>query len=166
MARQRTGNAGHPRAETGSLASMRAALVASLLAGALLAGCGSEPSASPEDTVSAAISGLAKGDEKKVCAQVSPEGERKLLVVLRDNPLNLIVNAKSCEEAIVKLHAKLSEAIRAAMRDGEVDDAKVTGDKAVVHVPGFGMDVELEKVSEKWQITGGLLTDSSPPAVE
>lgn len=145
---------------------MRAALVASLLAGALLAGCGSEPSASPEDTVSAAISGLAKGDEKKVCAQVSPEGERKLLVVLRDNPLNLIVNAKSCEEAIVKLHAKLSEAIRAAMRDGEVDDAKVTGDKAVVHVPGFGMDVELEKVSEKWQITGGLLTDSSPPAVE
>ena len=137
---------------------MRAVLAASLLIAALLAGCGSEPSASPEDTVSAAISGLAKGDEKKVCAQVSPEGERKLLVVLRDNPLNLIVNARSCEEAIVKLHAKLSKAIRAAMEDGEVDDAKVTGDKAVVHVPGFGMDVELEKVAEKWQITGGLLT--------
>ena len=137
---------------------MRAALVASLLVGALLAGCGGESNPSPEDTVSAAISGLSKGDEKKVCAQVSPEGERKLLVVLRDNPLDLIVNAKSCEEAIVKLHAKLSKAIRAAMADGEVDKAKVTGDKAVVHVPGFGMDVELEKVAEKWQITGGLLT--------
>ena len=123
---------------------------------ALLAGCG-DSSPSPEDTVSAAISGLAKGDEKKVCAQVSPEGEEKLLVVLRDNPLNLIVQAESCEEAIVKLHAKLSKAIRAAMEDGEVDKAKVTGDKAVVHVPGFGMDVELEKVADKWQITGGLL---------
>jgi hypothetical protein len=137
---------------------MRTALLASLLVGALLAGCGGESNPSPEDTVSAAISGLSKGDEKKVCAQVSPEGERKLLVVLRDNPLDLIVNAKSCEEAIVKLHAKLSKAIRAAMADGEVDKAKVTGDKAVVHVPGFGMDVELEKVAEKWQITGGLLT--------
>jgi hypothetical protein len=158
MGSERTGNAGHPLAETGSLASMRAALVASLLIGALLAGCGGESNPSPEDTVSAAISGLSKGDEKKVCAQVSPEGERKLLVVLRDNPLDLIVNAKSCEEAIVKLHAKLSKAIRAAMADGEVDKAKVTGDKAVVHVPGFGMDVELEKVAEKWQITGGLLT--------
>lgn len=158
MGSQRTGNAGHPLAETGSLGWMRTALVASLLVGALLAGCGGESNPSPEDTVSAAISGLSKGDEKKVCAQVSPEGERKLLVVLRDNPLDLIVNAKSCEEAIVKLHAKLSKAIRAAMADGEVDKAKVTGDKAVVHVPGFGMDVELEKVAEKWQITGGLLT--------
>ncbi len=135
---------------------MRPALVASLLIAALIAGCG-DSSPSPEETVSTAISGLAKGDEKKVCAQVSPEGEEKLLVVLRDNPLNLIVNASSCEEAIVKLHAMLSKAIRAAMQDGEVDDAKVTGDKAVVHVPGFGMDVELEKVDEKWQITGGLL---------
>lgn len=158
MGSQRTGNAGHPLAETGSLGWMRTALVASLLIGALLAGCGGESNPSPEDTVSAAISGLSKGDEKKVCAQVSPEGERKLLVVLRDNPLDLIVNAKTCEEAIVKLHAKLSKAIRAAMADGEVDKAKVTGDKAVVHVPGFGMDVELEKVAEKWQITGGLLT--------
>ena len=137
---------------------MRIALLASLLIiGALLAGCGGSSNPSPEETVSAAISGLSKGDEKKVCAQVSPEGEEKLLVVLKDNPLNLIVNASTCEEAIVKLHAKLSKAIRAAMQDGEVDDAKVTGDKAVVHVPGFGMDVELEKVADKWQITGGLL---------
>ena len=136
---------------------MRAAVVASLLIAALVAGCGDAPNPSPENVVSTAISGLAVGDEKQVCAQVAPEGERKLLVVLRDNPLDLIVRAETCEEAIVKLHAKLSEAIRAAMRDGEVDDAKVTGDKAVVHVPGFGMDVELEKFGDKWQITGGLL---------
>ncbi len=135
---------------------MPGALLAVLLAGLLAtAGCGGSPS--PEETVSAAVSGLSKGDEKKVCAQVSPEGERKLLTVLRDNPLNLIVHATNCEDAIVKLHAKLSKPIRAALEDGEVDDAKVTGDEAVVHVPGFGMDVELQKVSEKWQITGGLL---------
>jgi len=140
----------------GSLASMRPAVVASLLIAALLAGCGGD-SASPEDTVSKAISGLSAGDEKKVCAQLSPEGERRLLLVLRDNPLNLIVEAETCEEAITKLHAKLSKPIRDALRDGEVEDAKVTGDKAVVHVPGFGMDVELEKVAEEWKITGGLL---------
>jgi len=133
-----------------------AAAVASLLVFALLAGCGGG-SASPEDAVSAAISGLSKGDEKKVCAQLAPEGERRLLVVLRDNPLGLVVEASTCEEAITKVHAKLTKPIRAALEDGEVDDAKVTGDAAVVHVPGFGMDVELKKLAEKWKITGGLL---------
>jgi hypothetical protein len=132
------------------------AVIAVLVAG-LLAGCGSS-NPSPKDVVSSAISGLAAGDEKKVCAQVSPAGERRLLVVLRDNPLGIVVEATSCEEAISKLHAKLTKPIRAAMADGEVDDAKVTGDKAVVHVPGFGMDVELGKVGEKWQITGGLIS--------
>ncbi len=136
---------------------MRAALVATVLLAALLTACGTEPSPSPENVVSSAISGLSKGDEKKVCAQLSPEGERKLLVVLRDNPLNLEVVASNCEEAITKLHAMLSKAIRAALEDGEVDDAKVTGDQAVVHVPGFGMDVELQKVAQKWKITGGLM---------
>ncbi len=135
---------------------MRAAVIAAVLVAALLAGCG-DSNPSPEDVVSAAISGLSTGDEKKVCAQVSPEGERKLLAVLRDNPLNIVVEATNCADAITKLHAKLSEAVRAALRDGEVDDAKVTGDEAVVHVPGFGMDVELGKVADKWQITGGLL---------
>jgi len=137
---------------------MRTAALASLLVAALLAGCGGG-SASPEDTVSAAITGLSKGDEKKVCAQLSPAGERRLLVVLKDNPLGLIVNASSCEEAVTKVHAKLSKAIRVSLGEGEVDDAKITGDKAVVHVPGFGMDVELEKLAEKWKISGGLLTD-------
>lgn len=135
---------------------MRAAVIAAVLIAALLSGCGGG-SASPEETVSKAISGLSDGDEKQVCAQLSPEGERRLLVVLRDNPLNLIVRARTCEEAITKLHAKLSKPIRDALRDGEVDDAKVTGEKAVVHVPGFGMDVELEKIAEDWKITGGLL---------
>ncbi len=137
---------------------MRVAVTAAVLAVALLAGCGGDSGPSPEEVVSSAISGLSEGDEKQVCAQVSPEGERKLLVVLRDNPLNIEVIAKTCEEAITKLHAQLSEAVRAALRDGEVDDAKVTGDEAVVHVPGFGMDVELGKVADKWQITGGLLS--------
>ena len=135
---------------------MRSAAVASLLVAALLAGCGGS-SASPEDTVSAAISGLSKGDEKKVCAQVAPEGERRLLAVLRDNPFGVVVHASSCEEAITKLHAKLSKPIRAALEDGEVDHAKVTGEKAVVHVPGFGMNVELKRFAEKWKITGGLI---------
>lgn len=137
---------------------MRTAALASLLVAALLAACGGG-SASPEDTVAAAITGLSRGDEKQVCAQLSPAGERRLLVVLKDNPLGLIVNASSCEQAVTKVHAKLSKAIRASLGEGEVDDAKITGDKAVVHVPGFGMDVELQRLAEKWKISGGLLTD-------
>jgi hypothetical protein len=133
-----------------------AALIAALLIAALVAGCGGD-SAKAEDTVSTAISGLSDGNATKVCAQLTPGGQTKLLAVLRDNPLNLIVHATTCEEAITKLHAKLSKAIRAALQDGEVDKAKVTGDKAVVHVPGFGMDVELQKIADKWKITGGLL---------
>ena len=51
---------------------MRAALVATILLATLLTGCGTEPSPSPENVVSSAISGLSKGDEKKVCAQLHP----------------------------------------------------------------------------------------------
>ena len=42
------------------------------------------------------------------------------------------------------------------LRDGEVEDTRLDGDKAVVHVTGAGMDIELEKISDRWMITGGL----------
>lgn len=136
---------------------MRVTVLAGLLVLALLAGCG-DSGPSPEETVSAAISGLSKGDEKKVCAQLTAGAERKLLAVLADNPLGYPdIKAASCEEAITKLHAQLTAPTRAVLEDGEVDEAKVNGNKAVVHVTGAGMDVELEKISEKWMITGGLL---------
>ena len=137
---------------------MRAALPAIVVIAALAAGCGSSDADVAERTVSTAISGLSKGDEKKVCAQLTPEGKRKLLVALADNPLGIIVKARTCEEAITKLHAKLTPPMRAVLEDGEVDDARVTGDRAVVHVVGAGMDVQLEKIAEDdWKIVGGLL---------
>lgn len=136
---------------------MRAALVASLLIGALLAGCGGEPTPSPEDTVSAAISGLSKGDEKKVCAQLTEPAKKKLLRVLADDPPIVDpIRAATCEQAIVEVHAQLTKPIRAVLEDGEVDKAKITGDKAVVHVTGAGTDVELQKIADEWKITGGL----------
>ena len=137
---------------------MRSTAVATLLAAALVAGCGTTPQPTPEDVVSTAISALSKGDEKKVCAQLTPGGQRKMLVALRDNPLGLTVQATNCEEGITKLHAKLTKPMRAVLEDGEVDDAKVTGDKAVVHVVGAGMDVELARDAEdRWKITGGVM---------
>ena len=42
------------------------------------------------------------------------------------------------------------------LRDGEVQDTRLNGDKAVVHVTGAGMDIELQKISDRWMITGGL----------
>jgi hypothetical protein len=42
------------------------------------------------------------------------------------------------------------------LEDGEVDEAKINGDKATVHVTGAGMTLDLQKISDKWMITGGL----------
>ncbi len=135
---------------------MRAAVLAAALVAVLIAGCGGD-AADAQETVSAAISGLATGDEQKVCAQLTAGAEKQLLAVLADNPLGFPdIRAETCEAAITKLHDALSAPIRAVLEDGEVDDARVDGDTAVVHVVGAGMDVELEKISGRWKITGGL----------
>jgi hypothetical protein len=135
---------------------MRAAVLTTLLVAALVAGCGGD-SAKAEDTVSAAISGLSKGDAKKVCSQLTAPAQKRLLVVLADNPLGFPdIKAATCQEAITKLHAALDKPTRAVLEDGEVDKAKVSGDKATVHVTGAGMTLDLQKISDKWMITGGL----------
>ena len=135
---------------------MRPALLATVLLAVFATGCGDD-SPSPEEVTSAAVSGLSKGDEKKVCAQLTAPAKRKLLVLLAgDPPIVKPITASTCEEAIVKVHAQLTKPIRAVLEDGEVDDAKITGDKAVVHVTGAGTDVQLQKVSGEWKITGGL----------
>ena len=131
-------------------------MLAGLLLAILAAGCG-ESSASPEEVVSAAVSGLSAGDEKKVCAQLTEPAKKKLLAVLAGNPpIVKPIRAATCEQAIVKVHAQLTEPIRAVLEDGEVDKAKITGDQAIVHVTGAGTDVELQKISDEWKITGGL----------
>jgi hypothetical protein len=135
---------------------MRAAVLATLVVAALAAGCGGN-SASAEDTVSAAISGLSAGDAQKVCAQLTAGAQKELLVVLAENPLGYPdIKAANCQEAITKLHAALDKPTRAVLQDGEVDEAKVNGDKATVHVTGAGMTLDLQKISDKWMITGGL----------
>jgi hypothetical protein len=135
---------------------MRAAVRATLHVAALVAGCGGD-SAKAEDTVSAAISGLSKGDAKKVCSQLTVAAQKKLLVVLADNPLGYPnIKAATCQEGITKLHASLDKPTRAVLEDGEVDKAKINGDKATVHVTGAGMTLDLQKISGKWMITGGL----------
>jgi hypothetical protein len=140
----------------GSLEPMRVVLLATLLLAVLATGCG-DGSQSPEDVTSAAVSGLSKGDEKKVCAQLTEPAKVRLLKVLADDPpIVKPVTASTCEDAIVKVHAQLTKPIRAVLEDGEVDKAKITGDKAVVHVTGAGTDVELQKVADEWKITGGL----------
>lgn len=140
---------------------MRRATLATFLVAlvAAAAGCGGSPS--PEETVSTAVSGLSKGDEQAVCAQLTAGAKRKLLVVLADNPpLVEPVEASTCEEAITKVHSQLTEPVRAVLEDGEVDDAKVDGDKAVVHVTGAGIDVELRKIDDEWKIVDGFF---APP---
>ena len=37
-----------------------------------------------------------------------------------------------------------------------MQDTRLDGETAVVHVTGAGMDIELEKVDDRWMITGGL----------
>lgn len=135
---------------------MRTAWLVTLLIAALATGCG-DSSPSPEDVTSAAVSGLSKGDERKVCAQLTQAAKAKLLRVLADDPPIVgTIDATSCEDAIVKVHAKLSAPIRAVLEDGEVDEAQIDGDRAVVHVTGAGTDVELRRIGGEWKITGGI----------
>lgn len=135
---------------------MRVAFVATALLAVVAIGCG-DSTPTPEDVTSSAVSGLAEGDEEKVCAQLTEPAKRKLLEVIADNPPIIEpVRASSCEEAITKIHAQLTEPIRAVLRDGEVEEADVSGDKATVAVTGAGTTVELEKIDDEWKITGGL----------
>jgi len=140
---------------------MRAVAVAAVLLAALLAGCGGSGSPSPEDTVSAAVSGLSKGDATKVCAQLSPEGVRRLLVVLRDNPLGLVIHASTCREAVRKVYAKLSKPIRAALEDGEVAlpaeaaTAMTASSRTPVRAPPMNRTTPVpSRVSRLWRTDG------------
>jgi hypothetical protein len=80
----------------------------------------------------------------------------RIAVLAGDPPIVKPIRAATCEEAIVEVHAQLTKPIRAVLEDGEVDKAKIDGDKAVVHVTGAGTDVELQKIADEWKITGGL----------
>ena len=127
-----------------------------LLIAFVVGACGQDDAADAEATVSSAISGVAAGDAGKVCGKLTPAAEKKVLVELRHNPVGPDINAKTCEEALTKLHASLTKAQRAILVDGEVGDAKVKGDKATVRVIGVGMTADLQKIDGKWMITGGL----------
>lgn len=134
---------------------MRTTCLATLLLALFVAaGCGGDKAAA-EDTVTAAVSGLADGDEQKVCDQLTAGAKKELLATLADNPLGFAdIHAKTCEVAISKLHAELPQPIRDVLRDGEVGDAEVSGDTATVHVVGVGTDAELRKIDDGWKITG------------
>jgi hypothetical protein len=137
---------------------MRSGYLALLIAAALLsAGCGGGDAGKAEDTVSTAVSGLADGDGKQVCDQLTVGAQKQILALLADNPLGFPdIKAKSCVEGITKLHAALSQAQRNVLVDGEVGEAKVSGDKATVRIIGLGMQADLQKFDGKWMITGGL----------
>ena len=136
---------------------MRLASLIALPSIALAIGaCANNDAADAEATVTSAISGIAAGDAKKVCSKLTPAAQTKVLAALRHNPVGPDIKAKTCEEALTKLHASLTKAQRAVLVDGEVGDAKLDGDKATVHVVGAGMDVELQKLDDKWLITGGF----------
>ncbi len=136
---------------------MRSVALALLAVVAFLAsGCGGDASKA-EDTVSTAISGLSKGDGKQVCDRLTARAQKQILTLLADNPLGFPdIKATTCTEGIKKLHAALTQVQRNILVDGEVGEAKITGDKAKVRVIGLGMQANLQKIDGTWMITGGL----------
>ena len=128
---------------------------ASLLAALALGACGSDAS-DAESTVSTAVAALARGDAETACERLTPAAERSMLVRLRDNPLLPSITARTCEEGVTKLHAKLSKTVLAVLEDGEVGEAKVDGDNATVPVVGAGVKVRLRKQDDTWYIVGGF----------
>jgi hypothetical protein len=137
---------------------MRSVTLALLAVAVLMAaGCGGSDASKAQDTVSAAVSGLGTGNGTKVCDQLTAAAQKQILALLADNPLGFPnIKATSCVEGITKLHAALSQAQRNILVDGEVGDAKVNGNKATVRVIGLGMQADLQKIGDRWMITGGL----------
>jgi len=136
---------------------LRCSLTLLVLAALLSGGCGASDADRAQSTVSAAVSGLAKGDAKKVCDQLTAGAQRKVLKVLATGPLGLDpIHAPTCRTAVTELHDALPKVIRDVLVDGEVGDAKVTADKATVKVIGAGMTADVQKIDGDWKITGGL----------
>jgi hypothetical protein len=137
---------------------MRPCALALLAAAMLVAGCGGQSDADKaESTVSTAVSSLAKGNAQKVCDQLTPGAQRKVLAVLATGPLGLApIRADTCVQAVGELHDALPKVIRNVLVDGEVGDAQIKGDKAKVHVVGAGMTADVQRFGDSWKITGGL----------
>ena len=135
----------------------RASLIGLLLAALAAGACGRDDAGDAEQTVSSAVTAVAKGNAAEACSKMTAAAQRKLLVALRSNPVGKPIRAGTCEDGLKKFHASLSQAIRDVLVDGEVGEAKVVGDKATVMVIGAGLDVQLAKRKGKWLITGGFL---------
>jgi hypothetical protein len=117
----------------------------------LLAGCGSdgEPRAgSDREQVEAAMTGyleaLADGDGEGACSHVAEQAQRDMTT---------ITDARSCADAIQKLHEALDDEQRDKLRDSRVARIRIDGARAEATIAG-GDTIPFEKVDGDWKVVG------------
>jgi hypothetical protein len=114
----------------------------------LLAGCGSDDerrAGSDREQVEAAMTGyleaFADGDGEEACRYVAERAQRDLAT---------IADARSCADAIEKLHEALDDEQRDKLHDSRVARIRIDGARAEVTIAG-GDTIPFEKVDGGWK---------------
>jgi hypothetical protein len=128
-----------------------------ILAALLAAGCGGSADsdeAGVEDTITSYLSSIASGDGGTACEQLSGFEARSIfeeaLIVLPE------LRATSCADALTELSGSLGGPEKDALEAAEVEQVKVDGDVATARIVGGTKTASLEKIDNRWVISGGI----------
>jgi hypothetical protein len=131
-------------------------LVLALALGAAMvaSGCGGDSDAGRvEATVTTYLRAFADGDGPRACDQLTGEQMRALASMAVEQVPEL--GATSCVEVVRRFAQQLGSDEKATMREADVFDVTVTGDRATAFVRR-GHPVELRLIGGAWLISGGI----------
>ena len=123
---------------------------------ALAAGCGgaSADTSQISSTLTTYLSGLADGNGRKACDQLTDEARTVL-------DISAGVGATSCVDAIHKLSQNLRGDEKQTLRRAEVVNIHVSGDRATADALGANQIAQLVKSGGHWSISGGITPPST-----
>lgn len=135
--------------------ALTAGVVAVMVTGALLAGCGGGEKVSDADAVSAAVGGFSKalgaGNGGTACGLLTTEARTEF--VRRTASLG---GTRDCPAAVAKIHDAAGADVNAAFTSATVADIKVMGDTATATLTASGhrAPVSLAKEHGEWRLRG------------
>jgi hypothetical protein len=128
---------------------LHAGATAVLLAGSLVAGCGSgsDDTARVKQTMTRELKSAADGDGATACSLATPSGQAKLARA---------VPGSTCEQVISLLSQRLPSQVKEGLRSAEIKKVTVNGDTATVQ--------DADITSARGNL-GGFLQPGSPPTI-
>jgi hypothetical protein len=125
-------------------------IVASIV---LLAGCGGGDSDDPAEPVRVYFDALADGNGERACGQVTGAAQREMVGYAAEMLPEFRIT--SCASAIRRLAGVLGPDERALLKEASFT-VKRNGDQATVTPKGAARPAQVERISGRWLIAGGL----------